>query len=882
MPQPGMPNPGVPRPIVPQPVVPAPPSPWVVQNPLARQSVILPRGAVVPVGPVPIRGVNTGGDWARANDMFRNGNVNGAQQIIDAQLQRDRSLQGMMTAMSVYDRANINNPASQQLRTQAFQLAQTEIKQGANQPLPWVVVARHSLEERNDTQFRATTRELQQRFPNSEYTPYFIGIQQLQDRDFKGAEQSLRQAREMGMPEESIALLLKAAIDNQRWIWEYTTILLVLIVLWLFGLAVLFCVGKILSMLTLHSIEQGVSDEISSSERRLRQAYRIVINLAGIYYYLSLPMVLLVSIALPLSLGYALLLLPYLNLWLVALVLIVGFGGVVTAVSGIRAAFTRGERVQLGQRIKPADAPELWETVREVADRVGTRCVDEIRIVPDANICVSEKGGFLSRVRDRSQRVLVLGIGALHGLKLDSFKAILAHEYGHFQNRDTAGGDISLRVWMAMDRFADAIVRAKKNRWYDVAFHFLRIYHYLFRRLAFGASRLQEVLADRVAVLSYGRQAFVEGLTHAIRRAVEFDIAVDRAVRESIQTRQPTHAFYKLSATLELEDREQVETIIRTILDRDTDEEDSHPSPKDRFALAAKVDPNDTPPPATPAWSLVAGSDCVVGAMDRLVGEAVTAAAVRVRAVQSAELDFLTRVLRRQPIPGAFLERARLYMSRADYPRALDDLNEVLERVKPTAGVLYRRAYVLEKLGRYSEAGEDLRQIDDLADREQLSLQERFMVHAMLGQCRARLGDHHEAVRCFGTALTFNTRSLLALVERTRSYLALGEVRQALKDSSDAVEHWPNSPEAYRERSRAHAALGQAAAAHADRERAKELDRLDLHDMAEEEILEVIPVVEAVAIPVLQAIEVPVAEEDIPIVYPVDDDVPVTSPIRAK
>jgi tetratricopeptide (TPR) repeat protein len=253
---------------------------------------------------------------------------------------------------------------------------------------------------------------------------------------------------------------------------------------------------------------------------------------------------------------------------------------------------------------------------------------------------------------------------------------------------------------------------------------------------------------------------------------------------------------------------------------------------------------------------------------------------LRVRAVQSAELDFLNRVLRHQPIPGALLERARVYVGRADYPRALDDLNEVLERIRPTAGVLYRRAYVLKKLNRYSEATQDLRQIDDMADREQLSLQERFMVHAMLGQCRARQGDHHEAVRCFGTALTFNAKSLLALVERARSSLALGENRQALKDSTDAVALWPNSPEPYRERSRAHAALGNPTAANADRERAEELERLHLHDkIGDEEILEVIPVIQAVAVPVTRVTEIPVDDEEILTGELVEDDVPMASPI---
>jgi Zn-dependent protease with chaperone function len=54
-------------------------------------------------------------------------------------------------------------------------------------------------------------------------------------------------------------------------------------------------------------------------------------------------------------------------------------------------------------------------------------------------LAVYEKGSYLQRMRDRGRRVLVPG-SVLTGL-LDSFKAIFAHEYGHFQNRDTVGGD---------------------------------------------------------------------------------------------------------------------------------------------------------------------------------------------------------------------------------------------------------------------------------------------------------------------------------------------------------------------------------------------------------------------------------------------------------
>src|SRR5262249_20297161 len=110
-----------------------------------------------------------------------------------------------------------------------------------------------------------------------------------------------------------------------------------------------------------------------SSAGFLRRWYRRLINVAGIYYYLSLPMVLIVSIALPLALGYAVLMVPYLNLLLVGLILLIGLGGILTAISGLRAAFVRVRPFDEGRVVTEAELPHLWALVREVAGAVGTR-----------------------------------------------------------------------------------------------------------------------------------------------------------------------------------------------------------------------------------------------------------------------------------------------------------------------------------------------------------------------------------------------------------------------------------------------------------------------------------------------------------------------------
>src|SRR5437016_4144654 len=138
-------------------------------------------------------------------------------------------------------------------------------------------------------------------------------------------------------------------------------------------------------------------------------------------------------------------------------------------------------------------------------------------------MAVYERGSRRERARDCAKRVLILGVGVLNGFSQRAFRGVLTHEYGHFSNRDTAGGDIAFRVNQDMIKFAVAMAENGQAVWYNVAFHFLWLYHFIFRRITCGATRLQEVLADRVAARLYGAPAFEEGLTHVIRRSVEFN-----------------------------------------------------------------------------------------------------------------------------------------------------------------------------------------------------------------------------------------------------------------------------------------------------------------------------------------------------------------------
>src|SRR5205807_888086 len=104
------------------------------------------------------------------------------------------------------------------------------------------------------------------------------------------------------------------------------------------------------------------------------------------------------------------------------------------------------------------------------------------------------------------------------GLRVEAFRAVLAHEYGHFLHRDTAGGDVALRVDATMREFAAAMARRGQLAWWNIGWQFVRLYHLIFRRITHGASRLQEINADRVAARRRGKPALGEGRRHVIRR----------------------------------------------------------------------------------------------------------------------------------------------------------------------------------------------------------------------------------------------------------------------------------------------------------------------------------------------------------------------------
>ena len=661
------------------------------------------------------------------------------QQQINTRLATDKSLDGLMTAVSALERANAGADALNPYRSQARTLAQQQMQAGVQQPLPWLATARFALEDQDDALFRQTTQQMLQRFPNNPQAHYFDGVRAVQDQDWQGAEAALSKAKALGMDDESLAQLLKMAIDNQRWIWQYAKILTAILIVWLIGLFVIAFVGKSLSKRTLKAI-QNDGAAVGPGTRKL---YRWIVTAASVYYFISLPLMLALSIAIPLAIGYALLLTPFLNLWLVAIVLIGGIGGIITAISGLRTAYIKIPEPSIGRSLRPNESPQFWKLVRDVAADVGTRPVDDIWILPGVDMAVLERGTWREKMHDKGERVLLLGIGLLPGMKTDAMKAILAHEYAHFIHRDTAGGDIALPVRVAMGRFIEAIEsRGSVSNW-DITVQFLRYYVPLYYRLTLGASRMQEVLADRFAVERYGASSLIDGFQHVVRRDLEFQHLTSKAVSETMRGTYATSAFYAPSKAIVGEDRFYLEVSVHDELQQPTTDFNSHPGMMERIALARKVgvDRSISPGLVVNLFGEVVKS--LARDMTQRIMDQVNLQARLVKKNDDELLERINRAIEVQPSLDLLLLRGEIYYRQGEIKTTIADLDTILTHVPGDITTLFARANVYESEKEYENGAAQPEANQDTSQR--IASRHTVQVGAADGHVSAPMAENEDS-----------------------------------------------------------------------------------------------------------------------------------------
>lgn len=445
--------------------------------------------------------------------------------------------------------------------------------------------------------------------------------------DLDGAEEELARAKALGLPQASVDAYARLIAGGRGFVVPLLKKFGIFALAWLGALLVLWFVGARLSAWALRAVEvamQGTLTPISGGERRIRQFYRAAVGVTGAYFFLSLPVIAVLTL---LSAVFVIVFFFYLGQIPVKLLLIVGFVALVSvwAMGKSIVALFRNKETDPGEELDLAQEPELRKVLQDVAGDLETRPVDRVFVTQGTDMAVYERGGPLTTLRGKGERCLVLGVGLLEGFRLRPFKSIIAHEYGHFKNEDTAGGHLALAVRRSILHMADGMIKGGAATAINPAWWFIRGYHRVFHRITQGASRLQEVLADRAAVLTYGSEAFATGFRHVIARGAAFGLHAHATVTESSEAKVTIANFYQFKPSQAPSEDDLAEKV-EADLAAPHSEDDSHPPPRARLDLAAKMNAEGRAAEADDdceVWSLFSDREALELRMTARIREAV-------------------------------------------------------------------------------------------------------------------------------------------------------------------------------------------------------------------------------------------------------------------
>jgi len=95
--------------------------------------------------------------------------------------------------------------------------------------------------------------------------------------------------------------------------------------------------------------------------------------------------------------------------------------------------------------ITEKEQPELFAFIRRLSKETNTAFPKKIYVSPDVNACVFYNSGFWSMFLP-VRKNLEIGLGLVNSINISEFKAVIAHEFGHFSQRSMKLGSYTYNV----------------------------------------------------------------------------------------------------------------------------------------------------------------------------------------------------------------------------------------------------------------------------------------------------------------------------------------------------------------------------------------------------------------------------------------------------
>lgn len=247
-----------------------------------------------------------------------------------------------------------------------------------------------------------------------------------------------------------------------------------------------------------------------------------------------------------------------------------------------------------GPELHATDQPELFAEIRAIAEATGQSMPSEVYAVGDVNAWVMQRGGIMGI---GSRRVMGLGLPLMEALTVEQFRAVLAHEFGHYH-----GGDTRLGPWIYKTR--TAIFRTVQNlaEHSGILYKPFEWYAKLFLRITEAISRKQELNADALAARVVSPRALAGGLAAVQRAALAYESYWNNEVTPVLHAgyRPAIAAGYRWFVGVESIARNLDEWMSEQLKSGTTDPYDSHPPLAARLAALQTIPVSRTPEEEAP------------------------------------------------------------------------------------------------------------------------------------------------------------------------------------------------------------------------------------------------------------------------------------------
>jgi heat shock protein HtpX len=262
-----------------------------------------------------------------------------------------------------------------------------------------------------------------------------------------------------------------------------------------------------------------------------------------------------------------------------------------------------------GPLLTPQSHPQLFSAIADVARLTHQAMPAQVFLVPEVNAWVAQRGGIMGF---GGRRVMGLGLALMRVLSVAELRAVLAHEFGHFDAGDTALGPWLYKTRAAIGRTLESLKETASLLsvpfvWYGKSFV----------RLTHALSRQQEYAADNLAARTTGPTALRQGLEKIHRTSPAFPAFWHGEVIPLLEKgfRPPlAEGFSRFLAAPAIAG--QVDTLFaQELAEGKSDPYDTHPSLKDRLAALAGLPELPSEPGEQSALSLLTEVDVLEQAL---------------------------------------------------------------------------------------------------------------------------------------------------------------------------------------------------------------------------------------------------------------------------